>query len=297
LNLDEKVVIEIANSIWPREDFPVLPAFLDVNQNYFYSEVKPLDFTRADAADIINAWISEKTHGRIENMLDYIPEDAIMYLINAIYFKGTWTYQFDEEYTQMDYFYNTTANPDECPFMKISGTWLYSRDDDVQIVDLPYGDSLCSMTVLLPNVNQTVDNFIARLTPEKLENYLNDLDYNFGTITMPKLKLNYKLLMNDVLSAMGMAIAFDPKFADFTRINADGGLWINRVIHQSFIQVDEEGTEAAAATIVEFCGTTSTSSNSDFQMYVNRPYIFIIRERVKNTILFIGKVSKPEYVE
>ena len=92
LNLDEKVIFEIANSIWPKEGYSVLPAFMEVNQKYFYSEAKPLDFSRSDAVEIINNWISDKTHGKIENMLDYIPEDAIMYLINAIYFKGTWTY-------------------------------------------------------------------------------------------------------------------------------------------------------------------------------------------------------------
>ena len=297
LNLDDEVIIEIANSIWPREGYSVLPSFMEVNQEYFYSEVKPLDFNRTDVVDIINTWISEKTHGKIENMLDYIPPDAVMYLINAIYFKGTWTYQFDKDFTQTDYFFTTPSEPTECLFMKISDTWLYYRDDELEMVDLPYGDSLYSMTVMLPGVNQTVDNFISQLTPEKLESYLNDLDYNFGTITMPKLKLNYKLLMNKVLTDLGMGVAFNPKLADYTRINADRGLWINRVIHQSFIQVDEEGTEAAAATIVEFCGTTSTSSNSDFQMYINRPYIFIIRERVKNTILFIGKITKPQWTD
>jgi serine protease inhibitor len=295
LNLDEEVIMEIANSIWPREGYPILPSFMEINQKYFYSEAKPLDFNRTDAVDIINAWISENTRGRIKDMLDYIDPYAVMYLINAIYFKGTWTYQFDEESTQIDNFYTTPDNPNECQLMKISGTWLYSHNDFVEMVDLPYGDSLYSMTVLLPAANQTINEFIMQMTPEKLEQYFQNLNYKFGTITMPKLKLDYIQLLNDVLINLGMEIAFDPDAADFSRINGYGGLYINRVIHQSFIQIDEEGTEAAAATIVEICLTSALPGNTGFHMYVNRPYIFIIRERVKNTILFIGKITKPEW--
>ena len=290
LNLDEKVIFEIANSIWPKEGYPVLQEFMEINQKYFYSEAKPLDFSRSDAVDIINTWISEKTHGKIENMLDYIPEDAIMYLINAIYFKGTWTYQFDEEHTDAAPFYTTPQNPIECQMMTISGTWLYSRDGSLQIVDLPYGDSLFSMTVLLPPLEQSLDELIDQLTPEEWTDYFDALNYAFGTISMPKLKLNYKLLMNHVLSTMGMSIAFDPELANFSRINGYGDLFINRVIHQSFVQIDEEGTEAAAATIVEICESTSTGPTGFF-MTIDRPYIFVIRERVHNTILFIGKIT------
>lgn len=294
LNLDEEVIFEIANSIWPREGYPVLPSFMEVNQKYFYSEAKPLDFSQSDAVDIINNWISEKTHGRIEDMLDYIPADAVMYLINAIYFKGTWTYQFDEELTEEENFYTTPQNPTTCQMMKISGTWLYSQDDMVQIVDLPYGDSLFSMTVMLPH-SQSVDEFIAQLTPEKWEDYFGTLDYKFGTVSMPKIKLDYKLLMNSALINMGMSIAFGAS-ADFSRINGFGNLFISRVIHQSFVQIDEEGTEAAAATIVEI-SLTSGSGSSGFHMRVDRPYIFVIRERINNTILFIGKITEPKWTD
>jgi serpin B len=290
LNLDEKVIFELANSIWPREGYPVLPSFMEVNQKYFYSEAKPLDFTRPDAKDIINNWISEKTHGKIENMLDYIPQDAIMYLINAIYFKGTWTYQFDEELTEIQNFYPTLQNPQACQMMKISGNWLYYNDDEIQIADLPYGDSLYSMTVFLPKSSQSIDNFISRLSAETWENYFQDLDYMKGTIMMPKLKLDYKQLLNDMLIEMGMGIAFGGS-ADFSRINGFGNLFISRVIHQSFLQIDEEGTEAAAATIVEIKEYSSLEPTS-FTMQVNRPYLIVIRERVNNTILFIGKISK-----
>ncbi len=291
LHLDEKVIFEIANSIWPKEGYPVLSSFMETNQQYFYSEAKPLDFSRSDAVDIINAWISEKTHGKIENMLDYIPSDAVMYLINAIYFKGTWTYQFDEELTKTENFYGTPQNPIDCQMMKISGNWLYYQDNNVQIADLPYGDSLFSMTVILPNASQSIEELISQLSPEKWTEYFDALDYNFGTIMMPKLKLNYKLLMNDALISLGMGIAFSGG-ADFSRINGYGNLFISRVIHQSFVQIDEEGTEAAAATVVELM-ETSGMGPTGFFMRADRPYIFVQRERVNNTILFIGKISKP----
>jgi serpin B len=179
--------------------------------------------------------------------------------------------------------------------MKISGTWLYSQDDMVQIVDLPYGDSLFSMAVMLPASNQSIDDFIAQLSLEKWEEYFKTLDYEFGTVMMPKLKLDYKLLMNDVLIDLGMGIAFGGG-ADFSRINGYGNLFISRVIHQSFVQIDEEGTEAAAATIVELMDTSGIGP-SGFFMRVDRPYIFVIRERINNTILFIGKITKPVWVD
>ena len=292
LNLDEKVIFELANSIWPKEGYPVLPTFMEVNQKYFYSEAKPLNFSQSDAVDIINNWISEKTHGKIENMLDYIDPDTIMFLINAIYFKGTWTYQFDEELTATKNFYSTSQNPQECQMMKISGNWLYYQDDVLQIVDLPYGDSLYSMTVFLPSSDQSIDNFISQMTSNAWENYFQELDYKKGIVMMPKLKLDYKKLLNDMLKNMGMAIAFSGG-ADFSRINGFGDLFISRVIHQSFIQIDEEGTEAAAATIVEV--GRGSGSRTYFKMYINRPYLFVIRDRINNTILFIGKITKPEW--
>jgi serine protease inhibitor len=296
LNLDPKVVFEIANSIWPKEGYPVLDSFMEINQNYFDAEAKPLDFSRSDAVDIINNWISEKTHGKIENMLDYIPEDAVMYLINAIYFKGTWTYEFDKEATKTGYFSPTAQSQMECQMMTISGNWLHYFDDDVQIIDLPYGDSLFAMTILLPSSNQTVDELISNLTTESWESYISSLDYGKGTLTMPKIKLDYKLLMNDVLQSLGMGIAFSGG-ADFSRINGFGELFISRVIHQTFVQVDEEGTEAAAATIVEMMETSAEPHDTGFFMTVNRPYIFVIRDRVNNTILFIGKIIEPVWQE
>jgi len=266
---------------------------MDINQAYFDAEARTLDFSQANAVDIINTWISEKTHGKIENMLDYIPAEAVMYLINAIYFKGTWTYEFDKEETRTENFYSTPQSPAECQMMAITGNWLYYEDDDVQIIDLPYGDSLFAMTVLLPGSNLSVDDFIAGLDSDKWATYINSLDYGNGTLHMPKIKLGYKLTMNDVLSALGMGVALS-EHADFTRINSKGGLFISRVLHQSFVQIDEEGTEAAAATIVEV-SFTSIGPDNGFTMMVNRPYTFVIRERTNNTILFIGKIIKPEW--
>ncbi|GAB4373929.1 MAG: serpin family protein [Calditrichia bacterium] len=292
LNLDPKVVFEIANSIWPRKDFSVLPSFLEVNQKYFDSEVRPLDFTRPDAVDIINKWISEKTHGKIENMLNAIPPDVVMYLINAIYFKGLWSYQFDKELTSLENFYISDQNVMSCQMMKISGDWLYYQGSDVQIIDLPYGDGLFSMTIFLPAHNRQLDDFITNLTPEKYHFYLNTLKQEFGTLMMPRLKINYKILMNDALKALGMDIAFS-EVADFSRINGGGGIFISRVLHQSFLQVDEEGTEAAAATTVEMI--RSSTGATGFIMQVDRPYILVIRERTNNTILFIGKIVKPQW--
>jgi serpin B len=293
LNLDPKVIMEIANSIWPRQDYPILQSFLDVNKTNFDAEIRLMDYSNSDAAkEIINTWVSDKTHGKIKDILDYVPSDVIMYLINAIYFKGTWTYQFDKEQTKLDVFYNYKQEAVDCQMMKISGDWLYYKDNSVQVIELPYGDSLFCMTMLLPAASKSVDDLIAGLDAGALDAYLNGMSKQFGTLDLPKIKVEYKLLMNDVLTALGMGIAFTDQ-ADFSRINGFSGLLISRVIHQTFVQVDEEGTEAAAATVVEIRETSSGPEG--FTMRVDRPYVFVIRERVSGAILFIGKIIEPQW--
>jgi len=292
LNLDPKVIMEIANSIWPRQGYPILQTFLDVNKTNFDAEIRLMDYSDSDAAKaIINGWVSDKTHGKIKDILDYVPSDVIMYLINAIYFKGTWTYQFDKEQTKLDVFYNYKQEAVDCQMMKISGDWLYYRDNSVQAIELPYGDSLYCMDILLPAPTQNMDDLIASLDASALDGYLNSMTKQFGTLDLPKIKVEYKLLMNDALQALGMGIAFSDQ-ADFSRINGFGGLVISRVIHQTFVQVDEEGTEAAAATVVEIRETWHYGPEG-FSMRVDRPYVFVIRERASGTILFIGKIIEP----
>ncbi len=289
--LDPKVIFDIANSIWYREGFTVENDFLTTNQDYFDAIVEALDFNRSDAADIINAWVNENTNGKIEEIVDSpIDPLTIMFLINAIYFKGTWTYEFDEENTTDDIFYLPDGSEKECKMMSHKNDHNYFENEQFQAIDLPYGDAGFSMTILLPKPEVDIDSIIAQMNNETWNSRLGSFSEREVNLHLPKFKLEYEISLNDILSALGMSIAFDPNLADFTNINKDGNLYISEVKHKTFVEVNEEGTEAAAVTSVEI---SLTSIGSGITMHVNRPFVFAIRENHSGTILFIGKIVEP----
>jgi serine protease inhibitor len=295
--LDESVQFEIANSIWYRLDKTFEQDFFDACSTYFDAQVAEIDFSSPNAADIINAWVSDKTHGRIDEIIDGpISGAAVMFLINAIYFLGTWTYQFDPALTKDDVFGVPGGTQVACRMMERPDeeevcTLTCYEDDEVQIVDLPYGDGWYSMTIVLPQPGVGIDALIETLDPDTWETWIAGLTEQDARLRMPKFELEWDKELNDALIALGMGIAFDQNNADFTRMRACGGLWINRVGHKTFIKVDEAGTEAAAVTVVEMWETTVPEY---FDMYINRPFIAAIREHHSGTLLFMVKIVNPE---
>ncbi len=288
VNLDPNVQFEIANSIWYRQGFDVLQDFIDVNRTYFDAEVRSLDFSSAQAPGIINGWVSDKTHGRIEEVIDAIDPLTVMFLINAIYFKGTWTYQFEPDQTQDAQFNTLDGSQVPCRMMQMEADLAYLETPEFQAVDLPYGDEHFSMTVFLPRNGITVNDLIATITPQNWAAWLGQLSETTLTLALPKFKVEYEIKLNDVLTALGMDIAFDPGRADFSRISDTTNLYISHVRHKTFVEVDEEGTEAAAVTVVEI---RYTSTGTTFR--ADRPFFFVIRENQADTILFIGKIVAP----
>lgn len=289
---DPKVTFNIANSIWYKNTFNFKKEFIDVNKKYFNAEVESLDFTNNNSVNIINNWVNEKTNGKISKIVEKIPQNIIMYLINAIYFKGTWKYEFNKKSTQQDIFNDINGNQITCNMMAQKNKFLYYSNSDLQIIDLPYGNENFSMVVILPAWGKNVNEVIEQLDKNTWNNYLSNLKKEEGTIQLPKFKLENKYLLNKVLKQLGMEIAFDKGKADFTNMNKSGGIYIDEVLHKTFVQVDEEGTEATAVTSVSF-GVTSAGGNG-FLMRVDRPFVFIIKEKNSNSILFMGKVIKPE---
>lgn len=289
---DPKVTFNIANSIWYKNTFNFKKEFIDINKKYFNAEVESLDFTNNNSVNIINNWVNEKTNGKISKIVEKIPQNIIMYLINAIYFKGTWKYEFNKKSTQQDIFNDINGNQITCNMMAQKNKFLYYSNSDLQIIDLPYGNENFSMVVILPVWGKNVNEVIEQLDKNTWNNYLSNLKKEEGTIQLPKFKLENKYLLNKVLKQLGMEIAFDKGKADFTNMNKSGGIYIDEVLHKTFVQVDEEGTEATAVTSVSF-GVTSAGGNG-FLMRVDRPFVFIIKEKNSNSILFMGKVIKPE---
>ncbi|MCH8838551.1 MAG: serpin family protein, partial [Candidatus Marinimicrobia bacterium] len=296
---DPQVRMEIANSLWPRQGWTFEEDFIQRCEDYFAADIRSLDFADPASVDVINAWIEENTNGLIREMLDTIPAEAVLYLINALYFKGTWTYEFDPAETVDDQFNLLDGSQVSIRMMRQEADLLYLANEQFQAVDLPYGDGLFSMTVLLPQPGISVDSIISELTPEYWSTWIGSLDTTAIHLQMPKFKLGYKVEMNDILSNMGMAVAFSPAEADFTRMIprarlGHANLFISRVLHQTFVQVDEEGTEAAAATIVEI-GRVSMPATIAFR--IDRPFIFVIRERTSGAMLFMGKIVEPLWEE
>jgi len=300
-HLDHQVEFDIANSIWyrlckllPREEF------LSVCQNYLDAFVKGLNFDDPSTEDTINAWVEENTNGKIKNLLDDLLDSlTIMFLVNAIYFKGTWTYEFDEQETKDDWFFLQDGSNKRCKMMEQRGLYRYFENEAFEALDLPYGDGKFSMSIFLPHWGTDIDSLIAEFNQENLNSWLENLSSasldtsDSVDIYLPKFKLEYGRGLNDVLTKFGMGIAFAPGAADFTKMYQVlvGYAWIDTVLHKTFIEVNEEGTEAAAATVVEI----SLGPPVGLMMKVNRPFVFIIREHQSQTILFIGKITEPNY--
>ena len=293
-NLDPRVEFLLANSIWYRNTMTFEQAFIDLNAQFFDAEVAALDFNSPSAANTINDWVRQSTSGRIEEIVDSpINAETIMFLINAIYFKADWASQFDKNRTQSEPFFLSDGSQTTVQMMshedEIPIHYLHDRDSDIQVVDLPYGGLAYSMTILLPGSPQGVDSLVENMTHTQWAGWVAALDSTSRQISMPKFRLEYELDMNDVLKSLGMSIAFSPDSADFTNMYAPGNVFISKVKHKTFVEVDEEGTEAAAVTSVEI-GLTSAGPQP---IVIDRPFVFAIREKHSGTILFVGKILDP----
>jgi serine protease inhibitor len=291
--IDPKVTLQIANSIWHRPELNVEQAFKDVNQLNFNAEINSLNFSDPNATNIINAWVNRCTNGKISKIIsDQIPSEIVMYLINAIYFKGTWTKTFDTSATRDDVFLRPDGSHASCKMMYQKGSMKYYADNQVQAIDLPYGDAGFSMTILLPAIGTNIDDFAGKLTQQVWNSSTSSLASREVELYFPKFKFEYEKTLNDMLKSMGMSVAFSRTDADFTNIDKRGQLYISEVKHKTFVQVDEEGTEAAAVTSV---GIGATSVGQNPVMRVDRPFIFAIRENNSETVLFIGKIVEPKF--
>ncbi len=292
MHIDPEVLVEIANSIWYRQGLNVEQDFIDVNQQFFDALVQALDFTAPESVDIINAWINQKTHGKIEEVIEEIERDNVMFLINAVYFKGTWLYEFDADNTKDDLFNREDGTSIPVKMMEQRSDFRYTANDLFQAIDLPYGDEKYVMTLLLPRSGKHVDDLTAQMTAENWRQWIAELNGEKRPVDLflPRFTLEYDISLKRVLTSLGMGIAFSGK-ADFTKIDKAGDLWINDVLHNTFIDVNEEGTEAAAVTVVII---DRTSGSGTPVMRVDRPFIFVIREQESDTILFMGKIVEPD---
>lgn len=289
--LDPKVKLSIANSIWYRNGFNVEQDFINTNSNYFNAQVSPLDFNSPGAVSTINSWVSDNTNKLIPTIIDQISNDMVMYLINAVYFKGQWKYRFDTKNTTGKPFHLADGSDITVPAMLGDIKVPALSADNFTIVELPYGQGNFSMSILLPDADASINDIVDELTLENWNSWKPLFSETEVSIQLPKFKFSYnEEKMKELLSSMGMGIAFDDSQADFTRINQAGGLYISEVKHKTFIETNEEGTEAAAVTSV---GIEVTSVPEVLEFLVDRPFVFLINEKSSGTILFVGTVYNP----
>lgn len=289
--VDKKVYLTISNSIWYRQGEEINKDFIDVNKQFFNAEVMEMDFSDPKSADTINTWIKTSTKDKIEKMLDPpIPSDVVMYLINAVYFKGDWTTQFDKDNTFEANFNGENKNMQSVDMMSRKGSIEYGIGDDYQAVRLPYGEGKVSMFVILPKLNQNINDFLESMDQNKFMTIKKSLALTEEvTLNLPKFKMEYGIKeMNKELMAMGMENPFTPE-ADFSDIR--NGLFISRVLHKAVIEVNEEGSEAAGVTVVEM---TESAAMDPIVFTADRPFLFMIAEDETDTILFLGKFVNAE---
>ena len=291
--LDATVDFRIANSIWYRAGFPFESTFLDESKQYFDARVAALDFAAATAAPTINDWVKTSTAGKIDHIVDGpISDDIVMYLINAIYFNGSWTTRFEKSATRTEPFNTITGTAAPIAMMRRTDTVRVAETSGARIIDLPYGGGAFAMTILLPRQGESIETAISSLTAESWRTAVAGVAPRSVELVMPKFTLRWEALLNDPLQALGMRQAVQGDFADFTRMSRAAGnrLYISKVKQKSFVDVHEEGTEAAAVTSVEVRVTCACGPEV---IRVDRPFIFAIRERLSGTILFLGKIVRP----
>jgi serpin B len=283
--LDPSIILNVANSNWYSNQYVINSDFADILMTYYDAEVFVSDFASSSSLDALNGWVENETNGKIKNILDSINPDDVMFLINAIYFKARWTNPFDPTSTEDLPFQLVDGNSVDVPTMvgKVKHWWSYDNTLNAQVIEIPYGNENYAFTIIMPDDESQINNLVSEIDVNHLQTVLADSVTLVRDLYLPKFQLDFKTDLKDALVNMGMPLTeLDNLFEEKLPLE------INKVIHQSFLEVNEEGSEAAAATIVGV-DTSSVPAST----HVDQPFVFLIRERNSGTILFSGKLLDP----
>ena len=289
---DPDIQLSIANSLWARQGISFKPEFMQKNQQFYGAKVTELDFAKPDAPNAINNWIKENTNGKIDQIVNQLNSDDVLFLINAIYFKGKWTKPFDKGQTDERPFYLANGSQKQHPMMSQSGRYRYYENETFQAVSLPYGKGNLSLYVFLPKTTTNLDSFQQQLSPQNWQQWMNQFHMRQGSIQLPRFKFDYNIQLNNALKALGMEEAFSDG-ANFSNMTSSS-VAIDEVKHKTFVEVNEEGTEAAAVTSVGITMTSAPMPEAPFQMVVDRPFFCAIRDNQTGTVLFMGSIREPQ---
>ncbi|MDN3686695.1 serpin family protein [Cyclobacterium jeungdonense] len=297
LELDPKVRLAIANAIWYKQGYTLDEGFASRLRETYDAELAAMDMSNPQAADIINQWIETNTEGLIKDMLDQVPASAVMYLVNAIYFKADWKYRFDEKLTKKAPFTTSDGSEVQVDMMQLAEatTLKFRRESGLDYLEIPYSTGQYSLGILTSD--EGLQEKLEGLDLEMLERIREEAEEMNLLLHMPKFKMRYKVdnLKEDLIS-LGLTLPFQNHPGNFTRLfaNTTAPMKISRVIHEALIEVDEKGSEAAAATIVEI-RETSAPSFSEYRL--DKPFVFFIQEKHSGAILFMGKLGDPSLLD
>ncbi|OQW90635.1 MAG: hypothetical protein BWK78_06520 [Thiotrichaceae bacterium IS1] len=289
------VSLVIANSLWLNQDFHLEPAFLTPTQQYYAAKVTNADFQSPTTVSDINQWVKENTQGKIGSVVQRLDPLTVLLVINAIYFKGRWKEPFEKNFTEEREFTLLTGETKRIPMMLQHSDYSYYEGNHYQAVRLPYRASSLSMIIFLPGRGTRLENFPLL---DKWQEWRTFSDSREGTLVLPRFKIEYGVTLNEALKTLGMAEAFSVEEADFSQMAKVPKGWnicISQVKHQTFVEVNEEGTEAAAVTITGMeCGCALDDPPKPFQMIVDHPFLFTIQDDSTGTVLFLGAIVEPK---
>ena len=290
---DNSVELAIANSLWINQNISLKDSFIKTNQDFYQGKVSNLDFADTSAKNTINQWVASNTAQQIPEIVDSISPEAALYLINAIYFKGSWTNKFAPDATTKQPFYLESKTTKPVAMMSQTGDYRYYANEQFQAIRLPYGKKAqLGMYIFLPQANSNLEQFNQQLNLANWQTWLSQMRSQPGNIFLPKFKLEYTTELKDVLSSLGMQQVFNSAQADFSAMT-DSAVALDQVKHKAVIEVNEEGTEAAGVTSTGIRITSAIPQKQPFEMNINRPFFFAIRDDRAGTILFMGNVVEP----
>ncbi|HEY3857728.1 MAG TPA: serpin family protein [Verrucomicrobiae bacterium] len=290
------IQLDIANALWASRGDSFLPAFMKSAADDFQANIKRAGFfTSAESARVeINNWVAGKTHDKIGEILPpgSLDKETKLVLVNAIYFNARWANPFQKINTSPQPFHLSATTQTNAVFIRKTESALYGASGDMQIVEIPYAGKEISMMILLPSQHEEIAGIEKQLSADNLENWANELRPSQVQIELPKFTLESHFKLRETLAGMGMSEAFSPAAANFSGMDGVGNLYISQVFHQAWVEVSEEGTEAAAATAVQMRPRGMRHpQNAVFR--ADRPFLFLIRDRTSGTVLFMGRVADP----
>lgn len=294
LTSQTNATLDLSNSIWFNKGFELKPAFVATNEAFLGAILGSVNFETPESAETINHWASDSTRGRIDGVVSFpFPARTEVILANAIYFKGEWAEKFDQRMTKKCYFYLPGGMIKQTPMMSRHGKFQYEEGDGFQAVELPYAGDRLQMILVLPATNSSPAKLLAGFNGTNWnDRILSRFSNREGTVVFPKFTMNSRLLLNKPLQALGMQEAFVPGTANFSGMSADP-LVVSEVLQKSFVDVNEQGTEAAAVTVVTIRATIAMRPLAPFEIVVDRPFFFVISDKPTGAILFMGIVSDP----